>query len=111
MRAGEGDTLDCTIEEILMLANRIRVAAALLAAIGGAFAADTSIKKYALPERGSFQMNVPAGWADQLRQPPQALPPTVSFRAGQGKPFEILVTPIWRMRTDVPASTKDTIRQ
>lgn len=69
------------------------------------------VKKYALPERGMLQMSVSGNWDDQLRQPPKSLPPTIAFRARQGKPFEVLATPIWRMRPDVPASTKDSIRQ
>src|SRR4029453_8511864 len=67
-------------------------------------------KRYALPERGFFQMDVPSGWSDQVRQA-RALPPTFAFRPGKGQPFEVLVTPIWTARADVPASTKDSIRK
>jgi hypothetical protein len=68
-------------------------------------------KKYQLPERGFFQMDVPAGWRDQVRQPPQSLPPTIAFRGGQAQRFEIFVTPIWPARPDVAPSTKDSIRR
>ena len=94
-----------------MLARVIGMAVILLTGASAALAAEAPVRKYPLPERGSFQMTVPANWADQLRQPPQGLPPTISFRPNQGKPFEILVTPIWPMRADVPAVTIETIRK
>jgi hypothetical protein len=94
-----------------MLSVTIRAVASLLALAGIAYAAETAIKKYTLPEKGSFQMKVPVDWTEQVRQPPQSSPPTITFAPTHGKPFEILVTPIWRVRTDVPASTKETIRQ
>lgn len=67
-------------------------------------------KKYPLPERGFFQMDVPAGWRDRLVQPPQSLPPTISFRAETGRPFAVMVTPIWPARPDIPASSKEQMR-
>jgi len=94
-----------------MLSNMIRAVAVSLVLIGGASAAETATKSYALPERGRFQMNVPVGWAEQLRRPAPASPPTITFRPARGRSFEILVTPIWRVGTDVPASTKEAIRQ
>jgi hypothetical protein len=68
-------------------------------------------KKYALPERGFFRMDVPEGWSDQVREPGSSLPPTVAFRPAQGQPFQVLVTPIWPTRPDAPAFTKDWIRR
>jgi hypothetical protein len=68
-------------------------------------------KRYRLPEHGYFQMNVPAAWNDELRQPSGVLPPTIAFRARQGAQFAFLVTPIWRARADVAAQTRDSIKQ
>ena len=87
------------------------LAASLLFALGQASAADSSVRRYPLPERGFFAMKVPANWVDQLRQPPEAVPPTIAFRPRQGKPFQILVTPIWRARPDIPIQTRETIMQ
>jgi hypothetical protein len=67
-------------------------------------------KRYALPERGALQMNVPAGWKDEVQSPQQKdLPPTISFSPVQGQPFAVLVTPIWRARADIPEPTRETI--
>jgi hypothetical protein len=84
----------------------------LLCAAGVALGADaTAPKKYALPAHGSLQLNVPAAWADEVRSPPGGVPPTILFRARSGRAFEVLVTPIWRSRPDIPEATKETIRQ
>ena len=82
---------------------------ALLLVVPAALAADGAQKRYALPERGALQMNVPAGWKDEVQSPEQkGLPPTIAF-AGQGQPFTVLVTPMWRASADIPAPTKETI--
>ncbi|HEY1287464.1 MAG TPA: hypothetical protein VGF58_04005 [Burkholderiales bacterium] len=81
--------------------------ALLLCFAHSSFAAE---KKYGLSEHGFFQMNVPAGWSDQVREAGPSLPPTLAFRPGRGQPFEVLVTPIWRAGPDAPEFTKDWIR-
>lgn len=68
-------------------------------------------KRYRLPEHGYLQMTLPDAWQDELQQPPGVLPPTIEFRARQGNPFAVLVTPIWPARADVPPSTKESIRR
>src|SRR5437762_303935 len=75
----------------------------LLCSVAVSFAADaTAERKYALPQHGNLQMNVPAGWSDEVRQPQGDTPPTIVFRPKDGKPFDVLVTPIWRARPDLP---------
>jgi hypothetical protein len=91
-----------------MMMRRLALGVMLLCSCQVALALE---KQYRLPERGFVKMEVPAGWRDQLRQPPQSLPPTILFRAGQGQPFEILLTPIWPARADVAPSSKDSIRR
>ncbi|MEW6330662.1 MAG: hypothetical protein AB1560_04290 [Pseudomonadota bacterium] len=59
------------------------------------FAQDTDTRKYPLPDHGSIQLKVPVPWADDLRQPPDRLPPTIAFKPKSGNRFEILITPIW----------------
>jgi hypothetical protein len=90
----------------------VGLAASLLCSMAASFAADaTAEKKYALPQRGSLQMNVPVGWSDEVRPPQRNGPPTIIFRAKDGKAFDVLVTPIWRARPEVPVATKEALRQ
>jgi hypothetical protein len=86
--------------------------AVLLLAAAPAFSADRAVEKpYALPEHGTFKMNVPAGWKDQLAQTPPSAPPTITFTPADGKPFQVLVTPLWRPSPDVKLPTKETVRK
>jgi len=89
-------------------AFRLAFLSALL--LGFAHSSFAAEKKYALPEHGYFQMDVPAGWSDQLREAGSSLPPTLAFRPSRGQPFEVMVTPLWREGPDAPAFTKDWIR-
>jgi hypothetical protein len=70
-------------------------------------------KRYPLPEqRGSFNVSAPATWQDEVQQPPQqGLPPTILFTPATGKPFQVLLTPIWKPSSDVPTPSKDALRQ
>jgi len=80
-------------------------------AAGSACAADTTARKYPLAQRGGLQMSVPAAWADEVRTAPGGVPPTIALRPRSGLAFEVLVTPIWRARPDIPEATKEAIRQ
>jgi hypothetical protein len=84
---------------------------ALVLAVVILCAADASTRKFALAQHGSLQMKVPAAWAHETREPPGGVPPTIVLRPRSGSVFEILVTPIWRARPDIPEATKETIRQ
>lgn len=67
----------------------------LYLSVNAAFAQDTDTRKYPLPDHGSIQLNIPVAWDDDLRQPPDRLPPTIAFKPKSGNKFEILITPIW----------------
>ena len=74
-------------------------------------ASSAAERRYPLPERGFLTMDVPAGWRDQLRQPSRSMPPTIALRAGKGRRFEVLVTPMWPAERDAPAPTRKSIRR
>jgi hypothetical protein len=83
-----------------------------LSALNQSAAADSAAeKRYPLPNRGYFQLKVPADWTDRLDQPPIAVPPTINFGPRQGKAFIVSVTPAWRMRPEVHLPTKESIRE
>ncbi len=86
---------------------------ALLAIVAAAAAgaAETAERRFPLPDRGFLQLEVPADWQDQLRQPPERLPPTIAFRPRRGPAFDILITPIWPMRQEVAPSTAAQLRK
>lgn len=70
----------------------------------------SSLRNYALPE-GELQMQVPSDWAEQVRQPPQGLPPTIEFRAREGGQFMVLLTPLSRSWPEEPEAAKQEIKQ
>lgn len=92
---------------LLHLVARILVLAISLAASP----AGADERSYPLADRGRFQLDVPAAWKDEVQRPRPDLPPTLRFTPRQGAAFEVLVTPIWRMRADAPPVTKETLRQ
>lgn len=63
--------------------------------VNAIYAQDTDTRKYPLPDHGNIQFKVPVLWADDLRQPPNHLPPTIAFKPKSGNRFEILITPIF----------------
>jgi hypothetical protein len=74
------------------------------------FAEQTSVRSYPLPDHGTFQLQVPVGWADQMQQPPRRLPPTIKFRQKEGAAFEVLLTPLWAMNGNALPSVQN-VRQ
>ena len=74
-------------------------------------AAGTVERRYVLPDHGNFVAQVPHDWKDQVRQPPNRLPPTIVFRQSSGPPFEILLTTIWPATRDRPAQSREALRK
>jgi hypothetical protein len=71
----------------------------------------SGIREYSLPDHGSLQLGVSASWKDELRQPPNRLPPTIVFRQDSGDPFEILITPLWSGKIDSSLLNADELKQ
>ncbi len=70
----------------------------------------TSERRFVLPDHGHFVVRVPREWKDQLRQPPNRLPPTIGFSASSGQPFQVLVTTIWPAAKDRAPLTPEQLR-
>jgi hypothetical protein len=85
----------------------IRYCTAALAAVlcWSAYADGPAARTYPLSRHGTLEMKAPSSWKDFVRRPPNDLPPTITFGAGAGAPFEVIVTPIWPMRPDIKAPT------
>ena len=91
----------------LVIANLVMLA--LDAALGQA--AGMIERRFLLPDHGYFVAQVPPGWKDQVRQPPNRLPPTIVFHRSSGQPFEILLTTIWPAGKDRPRPPREVLRK
>jgi len=67
-------------------------------------------RRFTLPDHGSFVIQVPADWKEELRQPPNRLPPTITFAQGSGQPFQVLLTTIWPASKDRPPQSREQLR-
>lgn len=79
--------------------------------LGICYAEDSSTRSFQLPKRGSIELTVPRSWKDQVRQPPDNLPPTFVFTPANGISFQILVTPMWAIRPGVVMPEREDIRR
>jgi hypothetical protein len=66
-------------------------------------AEQTKDRRYPLPGHGIFQMKVPASWKDEVKQPANDLPPTITLRPASGDQFQVIITPFWKTSEDAPA--------
>jgi hypothetical protein len=71
----------------------------------------TSPRRFALPQMGHLELTIPTVWKDQLRQPPQGLPPTIALSPPSGNSFQVLITPLWAVRPGAVVPGKDEIRK
>ncbi len=76
-----------------------------------AMAGEINIRRYQLPDHGSIQLKVPTLWKDEIQQPPNRLPPTITFKQKAGASFDVLITPIWPAKKDMPLTEEEGIRQ
>jgi len=75
------------------------------------WAQSTSAKSYSVPNHGRLELAVPKEWKDSMRQPPQELPPTITFSPGKGSDFKFLVTAIWSVISEAGFNSPQKIRE
>ena len=85
--------------------------ACLFAVLWLAVAAEGETKHYALPDKTSLELSIPAGWQDEVKEGESGTPPTIFLTPREGPRFQLLVTPIWRPRPEVPVASAEQIRQ
>lgn len=78
------------------------LALSLFATTAAAIAGQNSFKRYPLHAYGEIEFTVPSGWKDEIRQPPDNLPPFIRFTAPGDKSMAMLVTLVWPDRPDIP---------
>lgn len=74
------------------------LAAALVAS--GAFADDSLLRRYELPNRDTLELSLPPGWTDHFEQPAGGGPPTIEIAIAEGGQAQVFVTPRWAEPTD-----------
>lgn len=87
------------------------------AALAAGFAAGAeapALHRYELPNLDTLELGLPAGWVDNVDQPPGGGPPTIELGPSESAPFQVFVTPEWTDPTtseirETPA-LRDTIR-
>ena len=70
------------------------VFAAWLAA-APAWADESLLRRYVLPNKDTLELMLPAGWADHFEQPAGGGPPTVEIAVSDGGPRQVFVRPEW----------------
>lgn len=74
-------------------------------------AGGTDTRQYPLLSHGKLLLQVPAGWQQQVKQPPNQLPPTINFTPKMGDAFTVVLTPIWALKKDKALPTWQQIKQ
>jgi hypothetical protein len=72
------------------------LAGAALIAGTCACADEPAVRRYELPNLDTLELGLPAGWIDNVDQPPGGGPPTIELGPAEGAPFQVFVTPEWK---------------
>ena len=100
-----------------MLARRLVIGVALLAAVGLCFGqsgpvpaqSPASVRAYPLPGHGTFELPVAEDWKAAVAASAD-LPPTITFSPSAGRDFEFLVTPLWSKTADPGFNAPGTVK-
>jgi len=57
-------------------------------------------RRHPIPGHGTLSLVVPNSWKDDLTQPPNALPPTITFRPYSSDSFRVLITVLWSLKQE-----------
>ena len=69
------------------------LAASLAAA--PAWADESSVRRYELPNHDTLELSIPAGWIDHFEEPQGGGPPTIEIAVAEGGPRQVFVRPEW----------------
>lgn len=69
-----------------------------LAVAGMSIADEVSTRRYPLADRGTLVLSVPSSWKQDVRQPPNDLPPAIVFTPSSGAAFHIQLTIIYPLK-------------
>jgi hypothetical protein len=72
-----------------------------LIASAPAVAEQYAVKRYVLPSYGEIEFTIPADWKDDIRRPPNKLPPTIRFTTPNEQHMSMLITLLWPDRPDM----------
>src|SRR5262245_8071219 len=92
-------------------ALRIPLLTTLAALVVPLALAEDSPHRYVLPSHGSLALILPATWKDQIAQPPEGLPPTITVRAGGDQGVVMMITPLWSPRGDAQFNAAPNVRR
>lgn len=82
-----------------------------LFAAGSASAEEFTTRSYKLPGHGIIQLQVPQSWRDEVQQPSDGHPPTITFRPKAGSSFQIQLTPLYSMRHGITMPLSADLRE
>ncbi len=54
-------------------------------------------REYTIPGHGVLKLGVPESWVDDVSQPPDDRPPTITFTPTTGDSFSVLITAMWNL--------------
>lgn len=74
-------------------------------------AQDSDRRRYAVGDRGAIAFAVPEDWRDEVQSQGRNLPPTIVFSSQSEPRFEMMVTPIWAFKADIPTPTMESLRE
>ena len=83
----------------------------LFSATIGIAAEGSRVQALVLPGHGTINFTVPSSWKSEIEQPPNGLPPTITFSQENGPTFRVLVTPMWQPRSDMQLPEGDSLQK
>ena len=63
---------------------------------GAAWAQQSAVRSYPLPEHGTIEFKIPPSWKDEIQQVKGTVPPTITWSQASGEGFRALVTVGWQ---------------
>jgi hypothetical protein len=89
----------------------LRAVVLLVGASTGSTGGPTEARRYRIPGHGVLVLTVPTSWQEEVRQPRDGLPPTITFRPEVGDEFTVLVTALWSPTREPGYNSVEKIRR
>ena len=68
-------------------------------------------RNFKIPQHGELILSVPSSWEQNIRQPSNELPPTITFSPDKGDEFKVLITALWSPKKDKDFNKSQNIKR
>jgi hypothetical protein len=107
---GKGDDKMKNISNTIVMVGMLS-SSLVLSAAADESNVSSQARSFLLPQHGNLMLHVPSTWKQDVRRPPNNLPPTITLSPEKGDAFIVMITPLWSPQNDPTFNKPEAVKR